>query len=117
MVDLALRHKLERARAHWVSLVGVEGIAWTVAFLAVAALVCFHLDWNLALTAYQRIACWAAGGGLLAACLLWLVALPCLRPRSDETVAARVEQRYPNLGERLLSAVELGRIADPAARG
>src|SRR5438552_1229747 len=106
MVDLALRHKIERARTHWLSLVGVEGVAWTAAVLVVAALACFHIDWNLALTAHERIACWGFGGAVLAICLAWLVAFPCLRPRPDETVAARVERRYPGLGERLLSTVE-----------
>ena len=81
MVDLALRHKIERARTHWLSLVGVEGVAWTAAALGIAALLCFHIDWNWALTAHQRIGCWAMGGALLAACLALLVALPCLRPR------------------------------------
>src|SRR5262245_34946819 len=117
MVDLALRHKIERARTHWISLLGLEGIAWTGAVLIAAALLCFHIDWNWALTAHQRIACWAGGGLLLAACAAWFVALPCLRPRSDESVAARVERRFPSLGERLLSTVELSRIANPAARG
>src|SRR5438093_3387333 len=99
MVDLALRHKLERARARWTSLVAVEGAAWTGFVMVCAALLCFHLDWNVALTAQQRIACWLVAGALLALCLLLMVARRCLRQGPDEWLAARIEQRFPALKE------------------
>src|SRR5436305_15212524 len=97
MVDLALRHKIERARTHWLSLVGVEGVAWTAAALGIAALLCFHVDWNWALTAHQRIGCWAIGGGLTAGRLAVRPSRPCPPPRPNGARAARVDPPGPHL--------------------
>src|SRR5262245_30542290 len=101
MLDIAIRRKLDRARTHWASLAAVEGLGWTAAALVGMALICFHVDWNWALTAPQRLACWALEGLLLAAAVVLLVLRPGFRSRPDEVVAARVEQRFPELKERL----------------
>jgi hypothetical protein len=107
MVDFALDTKLRRARRYWALLDGLAGAGWLLAALLLAALLCFHLDRLLVLSPAARVAWRFAGAALLVGGALALGAAALLRRRSDEVVAARVERRYPELGERLLSTVEL----------
>jgi len=118
MVQLAVRARLDRARAAWARVALLEGVQWSVALLVAAALLAFHIDYAFILDTPEKIlATWGAGALLLVACAFALVLRPWRAPRSDEAVALLVERRFPELDERLLSAVELGRIPDPEARG
>src|SRR5438067_9175951 len=108
MVELALNTKLTRARRYWAVLEALEGVGWVLFALALAALLCFHVDRALALSPGTRLGILWTGGLLALLALGGWVAWPLLRRRSDETVAIRVERRYPDFRERLLSTVEFG---------
>src|SRR5438132_4641382 len=108
MVELALHTKLTRARRYWAVLEALEGVGWVLFALAMAALLCFHVDRTFALSSGTRVGLLWTGGLLVVAALGGWVAWPLLRRRSDEMVAVRVERRYPDFRERLLSTVEFG---------
>lgn len=107
MVDFILRTKLRRARRYWAVLDTLAGAGWLLAGLLLAALLCFHLDRLLVLSPAVRVGWLVALGMLLAGGGLALLLIALLRRRPDPVVAARVERRYPELEERLLSTVEL----------
>lgn len=115
MVQMALRAKVDRARSYWRTLHATEGGFWTFAALLGAFVLCFHVDRALALSIEARIAAWSALGLLFSAGVIFLVVRPLLKPLSAETVATMVERRYPQLRERLLSAVEFAE-SDPKYR-
>ncbi|NLI00628.1 MAG: hypothetical protein GX446_14170 [Chthonomonadales bacterium] len=100
-----------RLRVRWHR--ALAGAATGTGALATLAMVGFHLDRALAFDARAR-GLWLA---LMIATILVTVALagvaPFLRRVPDSTLAIWAERRYPVLGERLLSAVELA--ADPVA--
>jgi hypothetical protein len=107
MVDLALNTRLRRARHYWALLDTLAGAGWLLVALIALGLLCFHLDRLLVLSPVARTV-WSIALLLLlvggAALLAWIATL---RRRPDWEIAARVERRYPELGERLLSTVEL----------
>lgn len=117
MVDLALRTKLGRARRYWALLDAVAGAGWLLVVLLLAALLCFHLDRLLVLSPAARVAWLAFCGVLVVGGGAWWIGLPLLRRRTDESVAVRVERRYPDLGERLLSTVELAEETEARRAG
>ena len=102
-----IRRKLAAARQWWRTTRVLSGLGWTVAAIVVLSLICYHADSRLVLSASAREG-WrlgiAAAGGILL-CIAVLRSL--LRPLPDAVVAAHVEQKYPDLRERLLTAVDL----------
>lgn len=109
MLQLVFRDRLRNARGYWTGLVAAEGAGWAVAVLMASTLVCFYVDRWLVLTIPQRLGAWGLMLGLVAFTLVRLVAGPLLRKRTDESLAVDIERRYPGLGERLLTSVELAR--------
>lgn len=102
-----IQHKLAAARQWWRTTRVLSGVGWTVVAVVLLSLVCYHADRRLALSAGAREA-WRLGIGLAGLAVLAGVALrSLLRPLSDSTLAAHVEQKYPVLRERLLTAVSL----------
>ncbi len=103
----SLHAKLSAARRRWRLLNALTGTA--VGFTALTALVfaSFYSDRVLVLGSSGRLAWLVAllGSAVLSAALIF--ARSVLKPITDEAVAARVEQRYPVLGERLLTTIEL----------
>jgi hypothetical protein len=102
-----IQHKLAAARQWWRTTRALSGIGWTVAVIVVLSLICYHVDSRLVLSAgareVWRIGIVAAGFVLLCIAL----GRSLLRPLPDAVVAAHVEQKYPDLRERLLTAVDL----------
>jgi hypothetical protein len=117
MSEMALTAKVNRARSYWRALLAAEGTLWTIAGLLAMFLVLFHIDRWLVLTLEARAAAWAVLGVALTAALIWLVLKPVLQPRSPEEVAVMVERRFPQLEERLLSAVEFANLPEAHRRG
>jgi len=117
MVQMALSTKLSRARSYWKTLLAAEGALWTAAALLGVFLLCFHADRWLVLPVETRVRVWLGMGVLLVALLAALVLRPLLKPRSEEELAILVERRYPQLRERLLSAVEFSRAPAEQLRG
>src|SRR5262249_59011776 len=87
-------------------------LAWSFALLFASGLICFHIDRLLVLSQHARLA-WGLGTLAVtvaaAAVRAWL---SVRRQPDDRAVAVRMEQRHPDLRERLLSAVELERLTD-----
>jgi len=106
MTQLVLQSKLNGARWFWRAVLIGEGLLVVATALTAIFLACFYADCYFVLSREARGHAWQlleAVGGLLSLAF----ALPALlRPRSATEIAALVEQRFPQLGERLLSAVE-----------
>ncbi|HXG24042.1 MAG TPA: hypothetical protein VNJ09_05750, partial [Chthonomonadales bacterium] len=104
-----LQSKLAAARRRWRSLQIGGGLALTFSVLVALSLLSFYCDRMLVLSTAGR---WAwlivLVAGVLATGVIGIL-LPLLRPLSDEAVAIEVERRFPILGERLLTTVELAR--------
>jgi len=102
-----LQNKLAAVRRRWRSLQVGGGLALTFSALASLSLFSFYCDRLLVLSTAGR---WAWLIALVVSALVMgamSILLPLLRPLSDEAVAIEVERRFPILGERLLTTVEL----------
>ena len=102
-----LQRKLASARNWWRVTRLAGGIAWAVTALIALALVCYHTDRLMTLSASAR-EYWRLGigvSGLVVLLAAWLAVL--LRRLPDTELAAEVERRYPALHERLLTTIEL----------
>jgi hypothetical protein len=102
-----IRRKLAAARQWWRTTGALSGLGWTIVAVVVLSLVCYHADSRLTLSAHAREV-WRVGIAAVG-CLLLLTAVlrALLRPLPDAVMAAHVEQKYPALHERLLTAVDL----------
>jgi len=103
----SLQAKLMAARKRWRSFLWAGGLAASFAAMTALALISFYSDRWLVLDTAGRLG-WllALLGGLAVSAFVFLIR-PLRRPLPDEVVAAEVERRYPALGERLLTTVEL----------
>ena len=105
--DPSLKRKLAATRAWWRTTRIVAGLGWITVVVVALALVCYHFDRWLALSAQARVL-WLYGMGVAALItLLFALLRPSLRKLPDATVAADVEKRYPALRERLLTTIDL----------
>jgi len=99
---------LLRGSGHWLAIV--------LLLLAVACVIDWRVDrlrdtprsLRVGLTAFQAVA--AIGLGL------WLIVRPMFRRRSDDELAARVENGLPEFGHRLVTSIQLSR-PDADTRG
>ncbi len=102
-----IQRKLAATRQWWRATRVLSGVGWTVVAVVVLSLICYHADSRMVLSAGAREA-WRAGIAIAAGILLCVCVLRSLmRPLPDAVVAAHVEQKYPALRERLLTAVDL----------
>ena len=103
----ALLTKIAKTRYHWKLLHAISGTLWLTALFLLFALLCYHIDRAVALSASARVA-WKtlliAGGalGTVGTCLL-----SALRKLPDALLAERIEQAFPVLNERLLTVINL----------
>lgn len=114
---LVIRRKLSSLRwslRGWVVLQGLSRLGVAVAAASVASLL---VDRWLRLDQVTRAVVLVAG--IVGACvLLWRRCLTPLRARlDDDQLCLRVEASHPQLGQRLITAVQLSRVSDPAAAG
>src|SRR5207245_797868 len=87
-------------------------LAWSLALLFASGLLCFHMDRLLVLSPQARVL-WGVGTlGLTVVAAAGRAWLSFRRQPDDRSVALRMERRHPDLGERLLSAVELDRLPE-----
>ena len=102
-----IQHKLAAARQWWRTTRVLSGVGWTVAAVVVLSLICYHADSRMVLSAGARET-WRVGIGAVGLIVLCVgIVRSLLRPLPDAVVAAHVEQKYPDLRERLLTAVDL----------
>ncbi len=106
MAQMALRTKIEHAREYWRALILGEGLLWTTGAVVFLFTLGFYVDRTSPLSVEARLGYWTLLGVAFLALLIALALRPYLSRHSAETVATRVERRYPHLRERLLSAVE-----------
>ncbi len=109
-----VRAKLADAARHLRFLRLVRGLSLLVAVLALAGGAALLADAVFELPAFVRLGLLAAWGLLAVAFAVFGLVLPQCRRLDPETLAAVVEEKYPDLGERLTSAVELAETTDQA---
>ena len=108
-----LQTTIRQVRRRFKSIASIRGLAWWLglSLLAVAAAVTAVDTWNYG----QRVLVLARWTSLLVIglSLAWLVVRPLVRRISDVRIARTIEERYPQLQDRLVTATEL---SSPAGR-
>jgi hypothetical protein len=108
----SLRDKLASVARHLRLRRAVRGLSLLFLALALLGGGALLADYFLHLPVWVRVGllgCWALSG---LGVLLFDLLLPLCRPLSPEALAAVIEEKYPDLGERLTSTVELAENAD-----
>ncbi|MBI4563603.1 MAG: hypothetical protein HY716_02790 [Planctomycetes bacterium] len=107
-----ISHRLERMRASIRSLFMMDGVSRAVLALGVFVIVTFSLDWLFILPAWFRLLLLLGGLGGFG----WIAARRLVYPLSvrisDDDLAIFVERFYPELRDRLISAIQLARHAE-----
>src|SRR5262249_38132253 len=93
----------------------LRGVSLVLLLLALTAGTALAADALLGLPAWVRIGLFTGWLGLGVAALLGALILPLSRPLRPEALAALIEEKYPDLGERLPSTVELAAHPDRAS--
>ena len=111
-----LQTTIRRVRRRFRCIASVRGLAWwlTLSLIAVAAAVASVDYWNYS----QGILGLARWTSLLiiGISLAWLVVRPLARRVSDIQIARTIEERYPQLQDRLVTATELASRASPSGQ-
>ncbi len=103
----ALRAKIDAVARHVRLLRAVRGLSTLLLVLALGGGLALLADAALDLPWTVRAGLLAAWSGLGLALAAFGLVLPLCRRLDAEAIAAAVEEKYPDLGERLTSAVEL----------
>ena len=109
-----LRAKLRALRGHLRRLILLAGASRLVVLLVAALALCLALDWSAKLEAPGRAMLLAATGAFALTALWRLLILPLRVRLGDEELALLIERRFPALGDRLISTVQLARLGDVA---
>lgn len=111
-----LQTTIRRVRRRFKCIAAIRGLAWWLGLsLTVVAIAVAGVDyWNYS----QRVLLLARWTSLLVIglSLAWLVVRPLARRVSDIQIARTIEERYPQLQDRLVTAVELDSQAGPNAQ-
>ncbi|MCC6739203.1 MAG: hypothetical protein IT452_09160 [Planctomycetia bacterium] len=109
--------KIEAVRARVRQLVTLDGICRVALVLLAAALFSFCIDYFIPKVPFAvRLTVLAAGLGAVAVAAWRFVVVPLAIPLSDDDLALCVEQQYPDLHDRLISAIQLSRQRGEFAR-
>jgi hypothetical protein len=87
----------------------IDGISRLAAGLVVFVAATFALDWSFHLPSPVRLVFLAGGGAALAWIALRRIVYPLSVGISDDDLALFVERHYPELNDRLISAIQLAR--------
>jgi len=105
---ISLTAKLSRLRRHLTWMIVMTGVARWALLLVGIVVATFLLDYGFWLSPSGRLTLLIlSAGGLLAGLVCWAWR-PMRIPLSDASLALLVEDRFPQLRERLISAVQLG---------
>ncbi len=107
MAPIAAR--LGRIRGGIRRLYALDGLSRLALVLGAFVVVTFLIDWALILPAYVRLFFLCAGGAVLGWLLFKHVVRPLAVRISDDDLALFVERQYPELNDRLISAIQLVR--------
>jgi hypothetical protein len=88
-------------------LAATRGLGFTLTLLTLTGGMALLADWKFDLSAQVRQGMFSSWVGLGLACLFARIARPLCRGFSPAALAAIVEEKYPEIGERLTSCVEL----------
>ena len=112
VLPASLREKLDAVARHVRYLHTVRGVCLTLLVLALAAGMALLADAVLELGTAIRVALLGGWLVLALALLVFGLVIPLSRRLDAETIAAAVEEKYPDLGERLTTAVEVAGLKD-----
>jgi hypothetical protein len=108
--------RLDRVRGRIRRLFMIDGAARLGLALAGFIAVTFFLDWAFHLPAPVRLILLVGGGAALA----WILVRRLIRPLgvgiTDDDLALFIERRYPQLNDRLISAIQLARAGDDSGQ-
>src|SRR5262245_56249578 len=100
-----------RQRERWLAL--AWGIGRWFAVITLVVFVACYIDWRIDrrrdTPQLLRVGLSAIEAAIAVVAFVWWVAIPLLRRRPDHELALFVEDRRPELGHRLISAVQLNR--------
>jgi hypothetical protein len=106
--------QLRRQVSLWFWVDGLCRVLWTALAACAADLV---IDWFFRLDEAQRLVMLLLIVGLIGSLVIrWLVR-PLSAPLSDDALALAVEARHKELGQGMISALQLARIEDVSSRG
>ena len=108
-----LRHQLTAASRRLRLLRSLRGLSLLALVLVLGGGGALLLDAWLDLPRVLRMALFAAWAGTGAGVVFFDMLIPLCRRLDAEGLAAAIEARYPDLGERLTSTVELNGVQDP----
>ena len=112
VLSATLRDKHDAVARHVRYLQTVRGVCLTLLILALAAGMALLADAVLDLGTGIRVALLGAWVVLAVALLVFGLVIPLSRRLDAESIAAAVEEKYPDLGERLTTAVEVAGLKD-----
>lgn len=123
LVEPRIRHKLGRLRLSLRGHLAGEGLAWVLLALVGLVLATLVVDYGSHritlqhMTVVQRLLVLAACLGGVGAVAWRRLVRPLLVPMRDEDLALLVERRHPELGDRLISALQFSGLADAKQGG
>ncbi|MFP4052929.1 MAG: hypothetical protein ACLFV7_03595 [Phycisphaerae bacterium] len=104
-----VRSKLDRFRAALRARLAGEGVAWGIIFLVSLMFASLVLDYLFRLDRPLRVALTASALVVLGYVLWRQLIAPMLVGMDTESLALLAEQKYPQLGDRLISALQFSR--------
>ena len=105
----AIVRSVRYVKRRWRALLVAEGALYTLAVVLGVLLVSFVSDNVFHLAAPVRVLALLALIGAGAACFFWRIVRRALRPISDDRTALAIEAHYPELENRLINSIQLGR--------
>jgi hypothetical protein len=110
-----LLHQLTKLRGHWRQRRVLDGALCTLAALAIVLIVVVGVDNLFRPANLVRLLLTCLVWGALFACLVRLILGRWLDDRRDDFFAALVEAKHPELRNRLINALQLGRGHQPGS--
>lgn len=117
LLESTVRGKLSRLRVGLRARLAVEGVCWILLAAVLAVFATLAFDYLLRLERPLRAAALAAALTAVGWVAWRRLVLPLTMPMTADALALLVEQRHRGLGDRLISALQLERLADPAGAG
>jgi hypothetical protein len=108
--------KLRAFRTQIRAYITVEGLAWAGLAVVVLAFLSLGIDYYQRLELYSRVIALAIGLGALGAVLHVALLTRLRRPMDDERLAQTVEDRFPELRSRVISALQFAPLLEGAGR-
>ena len=107
----SIRQRLRSVRARAKRLFVLNGLSILAMALVPYALATFLIDWAIPDVPPTVRLVLLGGGIVLAGAILWRrLVTPLRAPLSDDALALKVEEEFPELGDRLISALQLAYV-------